>query len=411
MIMNNGIGKIKMNNRALILKFLRKNGPMSRKDLAQCIGITPAAVTILSNEMIEENILVEMGEMEEENKRAGRKKILININYDYKYVIGINIESNYINIGVSNLKGKLVENKIIKTNSTLLPEDMLKDISNYCISMLWKNNISKQDVIGVGVGVFGHVDSETGISKKTYNLWNRDVNIKSILERELQLPAVVDNNVRALAIGEMDYGIGNGIKDMIFIKHGPGVGAAIVINNQIYYGQNNKVGEIGHTIVDLNGKKCKCGKKGCLETICSESAIVENVKNIFSKSNTPKLYDICEGNTKNINMNTILQGVDAKEEQVLAVLQNVASKLALAIVNSINIIDPQKVILYGQIFKNKFFYRELLKDLSNLCQENIDTDFICLSNLNIYSNYIGAIAIAIRKLYFEIGGMEINLTN
>lgn len=402
------MGGVKVNNRSSILRILHMNGPMSRKDIAQLVNLTPAAVTILTNEMKEETILMETGELAED-KRAGRKKILIDINYNYKYVIGINIESDYINLGIANLKGETITSKSILTDNRIKPEELLENVANECIGMLWKTNILKDDVLGVGVGIVGLVEEERGISKKAYGLWDKEVPVKKILEEALALKVIVNNNVKALAIGQIDYGNDHsheGLSNMLFIKYGPGIGSAIIINKEIYYGSNNRSGEIGHTIIDSNGKVCRCGKKGCLETLASKNAMIEKVKEEITSENAPFLYAKCKGNIVNIDMADILESASKGDYLTIQIVKETTKFMSIAISNAISLIDPNKVLLYGKTFKDSFFYDEFIKAMQKVYNEKEIEEMLEVSQLTNKSNYIGGAALAIRQFFFQTGGIS-----
>lgn len=395
---------IKYQNRSLILNILKNKGPIPRVDIAQLLKLTPAAITIIVNEMVKEGIIKELGPMEED-KRSGRKKVLIDINYDYKYVIGINIEQNHINIGISNIKGEILSNQRFKTDKNQDSEKMLSNIASECMNMLWKENILKDKIIGVGVGIVGPVDKNTGISKHAYGLWDNQVNVKKILEDKLGIRVVVDNNVRTLALGEIDYHHNEGMSNVLFIKYGPGIGAAIIIDNEIYYGGDNCSGEIGHTIVNIDGEECKCGKRGCLETIISQRVIKEKIEKIFCKENTPILFEICEGNIENMDDKNIYKALERRDKRITEIFNEAAFYMAIAITNAISLYDPNKVILYGEIFKyekiNKEFKAILSKSIGN---KNIK-DFVSISALTYKSNYIGGIALALREFFYSSGAL------
>lgn len=400
------MGLIKQENRASILNVLKTNGMISRKDIASIVRLTPAAVTILVNEMIEDGIIKEAGELEEDDKRAGRKKIMIDINYNYKYVLGISIDAEYINIGITNLNGDTITeaNWPANMDDKMKPEEFLDIIANKCVNLFWKESILKENILGVGVGIVGLVDKNTGISKHAYGLWRSSVRVKDILEKALELPVVVDNNVRALAIAEMDYKSEQDISDMLFVKHGPGVGSAMIVGKEIYYGANNKAGEIGHSIGKINGELCRCGKRGCLETVASKRAIVKNAKHIFLQEKTPLLYSKCDGDSEKISMEKIFEVAFSGDEELRNVIRRVAVYMALGISNAVSLYDPQKVILYGEAFKvEEFFYefKHIIKDM--LLVENLD-EFIEISKLDYKKNYIGGVALAIREFFYKAGG-------
>ncbi|WP_270564320.1 ROK family transcriptional regulator [Clostridium beijerinckii] len=397
---------IKQENRASILEALKNNGTMSRKDIASIVQLTPAAVTILVNDMIKDGIIKEAGELEEGDKRVGRKKILIDINYNYKYVLGINIEAEQINIGVSNISGDIIAETSWATDmdSEMKPEVFLKEIADKCVNLFWKENILKESILGVGVGIVGLVDNNTGVSKHAYGLWRQSVHVKGILENALEIPVVVDNNVRALAVAEMDYKSEQDISDMLFVKHGPGIGSAMIVGKKIHYGANNKAGEIGHAIMNLEGELCKCGKRGCLETVASKQAILKNIKAIFSMKETPLLYSKCNGSADDISLDKVFEAAFSGGDRERKILRQVAVNMAMAISNAVSLYDPQQVILYGKTF----WYEQFLNEFKCIIKEMIlveDLDgFITISKLNYKENYIGGIALAIRKFFFDVGG-------
>lgn len=400
------MGLIKQENRTSILNVLKTNGMISRKDIAGIVQLTPAAVTILVNEMIEDGIIKEVGELEEDDKRAGRKKIMIDINYNYKYVLGISIDAEYINIGITKINGDIITeaNWSANMDDKMKPEEFLNIIANKCVKLFWKENIFKENILGVGVGIVGLVDKNTGISNHAYGLWKSKVRVKEVLEKALDIPVVVDNNVRALAIAEMDYKSEQDISDMLFVKYGPGVGSAMIVGKEIYYGANNKAGEIGHTIGKINGELCRCGKRGCLETVASKRAIVKSVKHIFSQAKTPILYSQCDGDPDRISLEKIFEVAFLGDEEIKKIIKRVAVYMALSISNAVSLYDPQKVILYGEAFRFKEFsdeFKYIIKDM--LSVENFD-EFINISKLDYKKNYIGGVALAIREFFYRTGG-------
>ncbi|MFZ5353297.1 MAG: ROK family transcriptional regulator [Bacillota bacterium] len=396
---------VKYQNRSLILNVLKSQGAISRVDIAQILNLTPAAITILVNEMVKEGIVVETGQLEEEDKRSGRKKILIDINYDFKYVIGINIETDFSYIGIANIKGEAIAQEIIATDKTIPPAVLLQGIAMKCLQLLWRENIHKDRVLGVGVGVVGKVDRTNGISKHAYSLWNEEVKVRDILEEALGLSITMDNNVRALALGELDYHTREEASNILFIKYGPGIGSAITINNEIYYGINSSAGEIGHTIVDINGEECKCKKRGCLETIASEKAMSKKIASEFNKSKTPALYSICQGKPENITTDNVYLAYESGDPYVTQLIKSALEYMALAVANAVIMYDPGKVILYGKVFRHQTIVDEFTAALEAMLSMGDLKDFIKLSKLNHKSSYSGAIALALREYFYSKGGI------
>ena len=165
---------VKVSNRSAILKLLNDHGAMSRKDIALELGLTPATVTMICTQLLSAGILVEKGEMEEE-KRAGRKKVSIDINYQYKYVLSVSIEAPETCISISDLKGRLRACRKLRTDGALEPQVFLKQVADEGKSLMWEQGISKESVLGAGISLPGPVKRDTGVSLHAYRIWNEAV--------------------------------------------------------------------------------------------------------------------------------------------------------------------------------------------------------------------------------------------
>lgn len=266
---------VKRNNRSLILQAI-SNDKVSRKDIAKKVHLTPASITILVNEFIKEGIILETGETAP-TKKVGRKKTYIKLNEEYKYVFGVNIETDELSISVSNLYKELLDTITIpihKANSKFI----LDEICTHINFLIKKFGLTNKTILGVGVGIVGNVDSAQGISKQAYGIFNEPIDLKSILERRLGLEVVVDNNVRALALAETEQHKAS--SNLIFIKYGPGIGASLILDKEIYTGYTFNALEVGHFIVDVDGSTCLCGQSGCLETVGSYASLHQDRKSV-----------------------------------------------------------------------------------------------------------------------------------
>ncbi|SHH82922.1 ROK family protein [Clostridium grantii] len=400
---NSGVNMtdIKIKNRSLILEILKSEN-LSRKDISETIGLTPAAVTILVNEMIQEGILMERGQIEGENK-VGRKKVLIELVKEFKYVIGINIEREKIDIGIADLKYKFSKFTQLELKADIDVEKLMDMIYNQCITLMWDMDLSKNDILGVGVGIVGSVDQENGISKHAYGLWRKKVNIKKILGAKFNRPVIVENNVRALAMAEIECTMHKNIDNMIFIKFGPGIGSAIVLNKRLYYGTNNSAGEMGHMLMNPDGEECRCGQKGCLETVASIGTIVNNVKIDFNTVNMPVLNELCFQEKENINADNILEAYDKKDIEVRKIVDKALAFLSIGIVNIYKIYDPKKIILYSDFFKQQEIINKLISEINKLASNSNIGDSLELSSLDS-NRSIGGVAIGLNEFFYKTGG-------
>lgn len=403
---------VKYNNKSEILKMLQKNGAMSRKDIAVHMGLTPAAVTLLCNAMIEENIIVEKGELQEE-KRAGRRKVLVDINYDCKYIVSVSIEAVDTWITVTNIKGDDLASTKVTTDTTKSPEDFLKDLTKEIKILLWEQGLQLDEILGIGICIPGIVNRKKGISIHAYGIWDDEAEVGKIVSKYMQCPVIVENNVKAFAEGEMLYGAGKSGDNMLFIKWGPGVGSAIVIGNELYEGYKHNAAEIGHYIVEPNGIKCRCGRHGCLETRVSISALAERLKNEYSEERTPELYKLTNGDREKITRQLITEWAELGEEgyfaQMDSVVENIMSgaveRMARVAVNVMTILAPEHTIVFGPMLENTHIYR-LFMEYCREYDEHYTDEYIHRSKLSKKISYIGGTALIARTYFFENGGIS-----
>lgn len=398
------LGNVRIENRSAILKLLNDQGAMSRKDIALALGLTPATVTLICTELLSAGLLYEKGEAEEE-KRAGRKKVLIDINYQYRFVLCISIEPEDTCITISDLKGAVTASQTLKTDGSRRPEQFLEDVAEKAKVLLWENSIPKDAILGVGVSAPGTVRRETGVSQHAYRIWNEPVPVGEILRQYLGYPVIVENNVKAFAEGELIYGSGRQRENLLFIKWGPGVGSAIIIQSRIYDSQNSKTAEIGHYIVEKNGKPCRCGRKGCLETLVSTHAVAERVRAACTPEAMPQLYQMLEGDVSRITARSIQQWAGGQDPGLLQVLDEAADTMAQIVTNTITLLAPDQVIIYGYMFDLPPIQDSFLRCCTRYDPAYNGT-YIQKSSLSGKLEYIGPLAVVMNELFLMYGAKE-----
>lgn len=393
---------VKANNRSAILKLLNEQGAMSRKDLADALGLTPATVTLICGELIASGILVEEGELKE-CRRVGRKKILVGINYNFRYVLSISIEAIDTCIAISNLRGESCVKRTLKTDAQIPPEEFLRIVAVEGIVLMQEANVAKDMILGVGVSLPGSVDRQSGVSRQAYRIWKRPVNVLHCLQQYFDYPIIVENNVKAFAEAELIYGAEKKSENLLFLKWGPGIGSALVIHNAIYESRISKEGELGHIIVDKNGKLCRCGRRGCLETRASIHAIAQHVSELCTPSRMPRLHAHLKGDLSQIRARNIEQWFLADEPALLDAMDEVIEQTAAIVANAITLLVPDSVVLFGQMFRLPGVKDHFMK----YCKQydpDYDESYIRISSLSDQIDYIGPLAVVVNRLFFSTGG-------
>ena len=353
---------VKRQNRASILKLLYTHGGLSRKEIASQLGLTPSAVTLITNSMIKEGLLEEIGE-ELNSSRVGRKEVIIDIKYRKYYAIGVTINLDYTKIICIDLKGRVLFQHHFNTLEFTTPEDLIKYICDMIKNYIVKTpGVKKESIVGVGVGVRGIVNNQKGISLESFGLWREKVEAKHIFQEQIQIPVRVDNNVRSIARGELFYSQRK-LTSMLLVKYGPGIGAALAIGEELFTGCNYRAIELGHVVVDPFGLPCRCKRCGCLETIVSYDAIEKAIQAVYSKEFTPVLYELTQGNIPKFDIDIIMKSYNGGDTPIRDIISRAMRYFALVINNAITVYDPERIVLYGEAFENKDFL-DLLYDFT-----------------------------------------------
>lgn len=279
-----------------------------------------------------------------------------------KYSVGIDLGGTKILIALVNKQtGEILHHVKKKTKKQKGPENIMKKMIEGIEELLEESRISVEEISSIGIGAAGQIDRKNGILIGAPNLDCFNLNIKNILEKHFNLPVYLGNDVEIAAIGEMKFGSGKGCKDFVCIFVGTGVGSCIVKNGAIIYGATGTAGEIGHIIVDLNGRQCACGAHGCLEAYASRSAIETRIEGALKKGRKSCIQDYLEPG-KSITSSMIQKSIEREDELVLQCVTEASEYLSGGIASIINFINPELVILGGGLIEAvDYFYQKTIK--------------------------------------------------
>lgn len=326
---------IKALNITTVLNVVKNLGPISRVEIAQKTHLSPATITNITAELIENNLIFEK---EEGNSSGGRKPILLILNPTGAYVIGLKLAADHVTGALTNMEANVIIKQTILLEGRSL-DNVLSCIVDIVTDLLKEGKVQKNKLLGVGLGMAGIINSENGQLKYTSIFDWHDVNIVELLTKRLKVPIYVDNDVNTLALTENWFGAGRGMDNFLLVTVGRGVGMGIVINGQIYRGSFGGAGEFGHTVIEINGPLCDCGKHGCLESIASDPAIMKRAAEEILQGKLQKnIKDINDLISLGNNGNAVVQKIFAKAGEALGV----------GIANLVNIFNPQLVIISGE---------------------------------------------------------------
>jgi glucokinase-like ROK family protein len=323
--------------------------PLSRSQLARKTNLSSTTITNLIAELIEQDIVAEDKNTPEDIQRpVGRPRTGLYLIPDARYVIGVHIGVGLYRLAVMNLRAEIVCSKIVNFDISTPPGDVLQGICADIQEVVTNCSVDRQLILGVGVGASGLVDYLEGINILAPNLDWHQVPIRDFMESRLGLPVVVENNVRAMALGEAYFGCGRDAQSVAFVYGRTGVGAGFVINHQLFRGSSTGAGEIGHMImVPENGEPCRCGNRGCLETLVSEAVIIRRAQKIAEANPDGILAQLLTDPGDRSTVECVFQAACQGDTAILQLLKEIGQYLGIALANLVNIFNPELIILGG----------------------------------------------------------------
>lgn len=287
---------------------------------------------------------------------------MYNVNCMKKFSIGIDLGGTKILIALVNREtGEVVHHVKKKTKKDKGPKNIIRKMVEGIEELIEESSISFEDIQSIGVGAAGQVDRENGILIGAPNLDCYDLNIREHLSSHFNLPIYLGNDVEIAAMGEMKFGAAKGYDDFVCVFVGTGVGSSIVKNGRIIHGATGTAGEIGHMIVDLNGRQCACGAHGCLEAYASRSAIEKRIEGALRKGRHSVILDYLEGG-KSISSSMIQKSIEREDELVIQCVNEASEYLSGGLASIINFINPKLVILGGGLIEAvDYFYKNTTK--------------------------------------------------
>lgn len=276
------------------------------------------------------------------------------IESEKKYAFGVDIGGTNTVVGLVDQEGNVLGSDSVKTQSLPVLEEYVKTVSNMARELLQKHNVALSNVVGMGIGA-PNANYYTGNIEKAPNLpWKQDkVPLAKMISDELGIPVTITNDANAAALGEKMYGAAKNINDFIMITLGTGVGSGIVIDGKLVYGHDGFAGELGHVIVERDGRLCGCGRKGCLETYCSATGIVRTAKERNTPFQTSK--DIYDAAVKG-------------DETAIDIFRETGTRLGRALADMVVFSSPEAFILFGGLAKAGDF---IVKYTREAMEENL----------------------------------------
>lgn len=405
-----GISKLdlKRRNRMQVLKILKQRGPTSRIDIAGTLELTRAAVTIITNEMIEQGIIAEIGEYKHVTEKAprGRKKILIDINNHYKFPIGITVEEDIVSVGLSTLAGDVLD----KRNMSIDKNTDYSKIKSFCEDsikeILSDNCLEVDSILGIGFGIFPTMYSKLRIDVKD------DVpdysKLRAEIKEQINVPLVFDNSVKGTAMANIDFLKTKDVNrlNIAFLQYGNTMNFVVTNLNEPIISYDNRTNFVDKMIINpTSGRVCACGRKGCVESEITPSAIRRKVKEVYSAEETPYLYDVTNGNFMNVTRDLLYTAYDKEDKAIKEIVDNEIMFIAVLINNLYFSTNPQKIVLHRFPLRSDEDFDKLKEAVSRIAGP-IVAGKVDRSIIDSRHRFLSGCALAIRELFFNKGGYD-----
>lgn len=389
-------------NKQNVINIIRNNGPIFKAEIARLTGLSIPAVMKITEDLIAKNLVRETGRGE---LNRGKPPQLLEFVSDSHHIIGVDIGTTNIKTIVMDNSAKIVSKKIIPTNIKEPLENVIGRIQMSVEKVIIESDVERKSILGIGLGMPGILDTKAGKVLFSPDFGWENVDLLKPLKERINLPIIIDNVTRVMAIGEKWFGAARNIDNFICINLGFGIGAAIVINGELYKGSSGASGEFGHMIMEKNGPLCACGNFGCLEALASANAMSINAKTSIENGEKTIIIELANGDMDCIDAKIVFDAAKQGDGLAWRIIQEAADYLGIALAGTINFFDPELIILTGGVTQAGNILLDSIKRsiASRQMKYAGGNTKILISGMGSDSAAVGA-ATLILKVFIENGG-------
>jgi predicted NBD/HSP70 family sugar kinase len=340
---------MKRQNRLTVFEIIKNQPPISRASIAKQTGMSATTIGRIVGELTEQGYILES---EQVSAGLGRKSTLLGLIDASVLSIGIELDRHKISVGVVDLQGKAVCSEVHGHFPDERFETTMMRIGKIVGDLLRKGGIDPARVVGIGVGLPGIVNNETGIVVFSVQMGWKNVRLAELLKDLTGFEVAVDNELKVKALAEHLKGSAIGSNRTALIGFGNGVGSSLIIDGEIYRGDMNSAGEIGHTTIDPNGMLCECGKAGCLQTYVNISSLLLEASKIRQVHTIEELFEAKK----------------AGEQWAVHLVDRALMYMSITVNNIVCMYNPDSVILSGELVDK---FPDIYEEVKELCSTTL----------------------------------------
>jgi len=334
-----------------LLALIHGNHNTSRIELAKMTGASVGSMTAMVKRLIRKGLIVESGKG---SATLGRKPVSLSLRNELGYVVGVDLGSFLTRIVVADISSKISYKAEMPTQMADGREAVISRTFAAIHKSMREAHVSHDMLKGIGMAHSGVIDSQKGLvlcfpRPGQMTQW-RNVPLREMLEKEFEVPSVLDDSARMMALAEKHFG--RELNDALFVEVGMGIGASIFIDGKLYRGPGGSAGEFGHMTIDEDGPLCSCGNRGCLEAMASCAAIIHAVRSAIEQGVNSKVPEMVDGNLDCIGIEVIVQAAKENDTLSFRVLHEAISRIGIMLADVINLLNPNCVIFGGPLFRH-----------------------------------------------------------
>ncbi len=387
-------------DKAVILNVVRNFGPVSQVEIHRLTHLRTSTISQLTKELLQGGHLQVSGRSD---NPTGRKQVLLKVNEEQGFLLGIEFDSDLVVAGVMDLVPKIRGLVKEPTRRDGGVEGLIQQLIACGKRALAEAGVPLRRLRGIGLADVGLVNRRTGMTivSSQLDFW-RDVPLARRFEDAFEAPALLDNATRCRGNAERLLGAGESAEDLIYIEYGAGIGSAIFSNGRVIEGHRTSAGEFGHTRVTPTGPACKCGSFGCLEAVAGSPALANRFREIIREGGSSLALSLVPGGDPALVTGwDVLKASRAGDKVCLLIVEEMARHLATGIGNLVNLLDPARIVLDQRLeVCGPDFLEQLRRAIRLQALTHLTDDLVlCYGSLGEEAGVLGAGLLSLEELF------------
>jgi len=343
-----------------VLNIVRRAGQTTRSKIFEETGIRRATITEITKQLIDQGLLIEGGNGEYQKK-------LLQFNGNVAAVIGADIQPDGVLVLLTDAKGRVLCRRQSEVRATDHPDAIMAVLFQAIDDIL--QELQASNLLGIGISITGVIDKEKRVVLSSSQLQNfSNIPIADMIFERYGTVVLVEDSAPLNLICERTLSAKAQCDDIIYLEIGHGIGAGILSNGTLIKGHLGMAGEIGHSVMDPLGALCMCGNRGCLRTRATSSEIVRRIVEYINKGIYTSITETVSGHLERITIHTVLEAAEKHDKLAINILDDTATQIGIATANAVNMLNPQMLILGGQMFSRSHY---MLEPIGRAISKNI----------------------------------------